>query len=63
MSYADDLAKDRHKYLLQRNQLLSALEAVIENPGPKNIAQARELIRKIESSDTLANAVEAMLKE
>jgi hypothetical protein len=57
MSYADDLAKDRDKYRAQRNQLARMLETLIEDATPKNVAAAKKLLRKIEQSDPIANAV------
>jgi hypothetical protein len=63
MSYADDLAKDRDKYLLQRNQLMSALEEVLTTRSQKAKIKAQRLMRKIERSDPIANAVEALVKD
>jgi hypothetical protein len=57
MAYADDLAKDRDKYRIQRNQLMGALETVLLNPTARTRADAQRLLRKIEASDPIANMV------
>lgn len=58
MSYAEDLAKDRDKYRVQRNQLMTALESVLINPNAKTKADAQRLLRRIERSDPIANLIE-----
>src|SRR5271166_1209183 len=58
MSYAEDLAKDRDKYLLQRNQLLAVLEEVLTTRSQKARAKAGILMRRIGRSDPIANAID-----
>lgn len=61
MSYADDLAKDRDKYLRQRNKLAEHVRLLLDNPTPKRQHLARVTLRQIEQSDPISNAVDAAL--
>lgn len=60
MSYAGDLAKDRAKYLRQRNEVMSALARMCERPSPQARVDALRLLKKIEGSDPIVNAVERL---
>ena len=58
MSYADDLAKDRDKYLRQRNELMRLLRSLCEEiatgtfrSSMKARNEASEAIKKIEESE------------
>lgn len=61
MSYADDLAKDRDKYLRQRNKLISVLNDLL-NGEPTAKKDAELLIRSINKSDPIANLVERLAR-
>jgi len=62
MSYADDLAKDRDKFRLQRNKIANHLYQVLDNDSPKTRAAARKVMREIfEAEDAAANRLIANL--
>jgi len=71
MSYVNDLAKDRDKYLLQRNQLVAILDEAVpvldmmavtdQDRRYKSLcSRARKLLAKIEQSDPIANLVNSL---
>lgn len=49
MSYADDLARDRDKYRRQAGMLMHALDEILRDPTPRQLAAARKVLRKIEA--------------
>ena len=64
MSYVQDLAKDRDKYLLQRNQLMGAIYQILDaNGSDESLNAAKKLLNKIEKSDPVLNVVRKMLGE
>ncbi len=51
MSYADDLAKDRDKFRLQRNKLANHLYQILDNDSPRTRAAARKVVTAIMEQD------------